>query len=70
MIRTITNGGNLCLISPRRMGKSKLISFCYDKPELADAYYTFYIDILHTTSLREFTYLFGQKVFEVLYYAS
>lgn len=65
LIRTLTNGGNLCLISPRRMGKSKLISFCYEKPEL-EGYYTFYIDILHTSSLREFTYLFGQKVFEVL----
>lgn len=66
IIRTLTHGGNLCLISPRRMGKSKLISYCYGKPELGDNYYTFYIDILHTSSLREFTYLFGQKVFEVL----
>lgn len=64
LIRTLTNGGNLCLISPRRMGKSKLIRFCYDKPQLADNCYTFYIDVLHTTSLREFTYVFGQKIFE------
>ncbi len=67
VIRTLSNGGNLCLISPRRMGKSKLIRFCYDKPECADNYYTFYIDILHTSSLREFTYAFGQKVFEALH---
>lgn len=66
IIRTLTNNGNLCLISPRRMGKSKLVQFCYEKPELNDEYYTFYIDILHTSSLREFTYLFGQKVFETL----
>ena len=66
VIRTLSNGGNLCMISPRRMGKSKLVRFCYDKPEIADNYYTFYIDILHTSSLREFTYLFGQKVFETL----
>lgn len=67
VIRTLSNGGNLCLISPRRMGKSKLIHFCYDKPECSDHYYTFYIDILHTSSLREFTYIFGQKVFETLH---
>ena len=52
LIRTVTQGGNLCLISPRRMGKSKLVRFCYD--------------ILHTSSLREFTYAFGQSVFETL----
>lgn len=67
LIRTLTQEGNLCLISPRRMGKSKLIRFCYDKPEMSDAYYTFYIDILHTSSLREFTYAFGQGVFETLH---
>ena len=66
MIRVLTNGGNICLMSPRRMGKSKLIQFCYDKQELSEGYYTFYIDILHTSSLAEFTYVFGQKVFEVL----
>ena len=66
LIRTVTQGGNLCLISPRRMGKSKLVRFCYDKPEISEAYYTFYIDILHTSSLREFTYAFGQSVFETL----
>lgn len=66
LTRTITQGGNICLISPRRMGKSKLVRFCYDKPELTDSYYTFYIDILHTSSLRELTYTFGQNVFETL----
>lgn len=66
LIRTVTQGGNLCLISPRRMGKSKLVRFCYDKPEISEAYYTFYIDILQTSSLREFTYAFGQSVFETL----
>lgn len=67
IIRTLTNGGNLCLISPRRMGKSKLVQFCYGKPECAEECYTFYIDVLHTSSLREFTYIFGQKVFETLH---
>ena len=57
LIKSVTNGNNLVIISPRRMGKTGLIQFCYDKSEIADEYYTFFIDILHTSSLREFTYL-------------
>lgn len=67
LIRTLTNESNLCLISPRRMGKSQLIHFCYEKPELATGYYLFFVDILHTSGIKEFTYAFGQKVFNVLH---
>ena len=70
IIRTVVNNGNLCLMSPRRMGKSKLITFCYGRKELANTHYTFYIDILHTTSIREFAYVFGQKVFDTLHSTS
>lgn len=66
VIKTITNGNNLVIISPRRMGKTGLIQFCYDKPEIAQEYYTFFIDILHTTSLREFTYLLGRTIYDTL----
>ena len=59
LIKSLTNGNNLVLISPRRMGKTGLVQFCYDKPEISDNYYTVFIDLLHTTSLREFTFLFG-----------
>ena len=31
----VINGNNLVVISPRRMGKTGLIQFCYDKPELS-----------------------------------
>ena len=55
LIKSVTNGNNLVIISPRRMGKTGLIQFCYDKPEIREEYYTFFIDILHTSSLREFT---------------
>ena len=64
LIKSLTNGNNLVLISPRRMGKTGLVQFCYDKPEISDNYYTVFIDILHTTSLREFTFLFGKSIFE------
>ena len=66
LIKTVTNGNNLVIISPRRMGKTGLIQYCYDKPEISNEYYTFFIDILHTSSLREFTYLLGKTIYEAL----
>ncbi len=66
LVKSVTNGNNMVIISPRRMGKTGLIQFCYDKPEIADNYYTFFLDILHTSSLREFTYTLGKSVFDAL----
>lgn len=66
LIKSVINGNNLVIISPRRMGKTGLIQFCYDKPEIANEYYTFFIDILHTSSLREFTYLLGRAIYDTL----
>lgn len=66
LVKSLTNGNNLVIISPRRMGKTGLIRFCYEKPEIKEEYYTFFIDILHTSSLREFTYLLGKEIYETL----
>lgn len=66
LIKAVTNGNNMVIISPRRMGKTGLIQFCYEQPEIKDAYYVFFIDILHTSSLREFTYLLGREIYETL----
>lgn len=66
LVKSLTNGNNLVLISPRRMGKTGLIQFCYDKPVISENYHTIFIDILHTTSLREFTFLFGKNIFETI----
>jgi AAA+ ATPase superfamily predicted ATPase len=66
LIRSVTNGNNMVVISPRRMGKTGLIQFCYDKSIIKEHYYPFFIDILHTTSLREFTYQLGKTIFETL----
>lgn len=66
VIRTLTNGNNIVVMSPRRMGKSKLIMHTFRQPEIKDNYLTFYIDLLHTTCLREFTYAFGISVFRKL----
>ena len=32
LIKSVTNGNNLVIISPRRMGTSGFIQFCYSKP--------------------------------------
>ena len=32
LIKSLTNGNNVVLMSPRRMGKTGLIQFCYGKP--------------------------------------
>lgn len=66
IIRTLTNESNLVLMSPRRMGKSKLIQHCFKQPQISEQYYTFYIDLLQTSSLRELTYAFGKAVFDQL----
>ena len=66
LIKSLTNGNNLVLISPRRMGKTGLIHYCYDREPIYSDYHTIFIDILHTTSLREFTFLFGKSIFEAI----
>lgn len=66
LIREVINGNNLVLISSRRMGKTGLILHCYDDSKIKDKYETFYIDILQTSSLKEFIYLFGREIFNKL----
>lgn len=66
LVKLLTNGNNMVIISPRRMGKTGLIQFCYEKPEIKNDYYTFFIDILHTSSLKEFTYILGKEIYQTL----
>ena len=66
IIRTLTNEGNIVLMSPRRMGKSRLVKHVFKQPQIAEHYQTFYIDLLHTSSVREFAYTFGKTVFDQL----
>ena len=49
----IANGNNVALIATRRMGKSGLIEHYFGLPEVKERYYTFFIDIYDTKSLRE-----------------
>jgi len=66
LIGEIGNGNNLALISTRRMGKSGLIGHCFGKEEIARKYYTFFVDIYATASLRDFVFLWSKMILEGL----
>lgn len=66
LIQSLTNGANVVLMSPRRVGKTQLIYHCFDKPTIKDNYIVFFVDILKTSSLQEFTYELGKSVFNTL----
>lgn len=64
LIRLLLNGNNVVLKSDRRMGKTGLIQYCFDTPDLSENYYTFFIDILHTSCLQELVHELGKAVYE------
>ena len=64
LVRYLTNGNNVVLHAPRRIGKSKLIEHCFEQPAIKGKYYTIFLDILQTGNLQEFTFEFGKAVFE------
>lgn len=64
LVKLLRNGNNVLLKSDRRMGKTGLIQFCFDKAELHDHYYTFFVDILHTSCLQELVHELGRAVYE------
>lgn len=49
----IANGNNVTMIATRRMGKSGLIEHYFGQPEIQERYYTFFVDIYDTISMRE-----------------
>lgn len=65
LLKHLTNGRNVALISPRRMGKSGLIEHTFGQPALQN-YRTFFIDIYGTRSFAEFIYLFSKSIFQQL----
>ena len=66
LISRIRNGHNVVVMSPRRIGKTMLIEHFFDTEEISSNYYTFFVDILHTSSLGEFTYSLGRQIFDTL----
>ena len=64
--KSLTNQLNVVLTSSRRMGKTSLVNFVFDKPVIKDDYITISVDILQTTTFREFIFTFGTAVFETV----
>ena len=64
LIRFLNNCENVILMSQRRMGKTKLVEHCLESDSKEYAMMT--IDILHTSSFREFIQLMGATVFDCL----
>ncbi len=62
--KSLRNQLNVVLTSARRMGKTSLVDFVFDKPEISKNYITIVVDILHTTTFREFIMALGAAVFE------
>lgn len=66
LIDILRGGNNLVLTSPRRLGKTGLITHCFENEAVCANYRTIYVDILPTTSLHEFVYELGRTAFDKL----
>ena len=62
----LTNGNNVALMSPRRVGKTDLMKHCFQQESISDHYYCFLIDIYATNSLHDFVNVFGKSILEAL----
>lgn len=66
LLNILTNGNNMALMSPRRLGKTDLIKHCFGQPYIQEQFYTFVIDIYATDSLHDFVNVFGKTILESL----
>ena len=62
--KALSNQMNVVLTSARRMGKTSLVDFVFDYPNIKEEYVTITVDILHTTTFREFILTLGTAVFD------
>lgn len=59
----LTNQQNVVLSAARRMGKTKLVDFVFEKPEICENYITISLDILETGNMSEFVFSLSNAVF-------
>lgn len=62
----LLNRRNTVIVSPRRMGKTGLIAHCFHQKEIQAGYYTFFVDIYATGSLKELVFILGKHIFNTL----
>lgn len=66
LTQALVNGRNTVIVSPRRMGKTGLIEHCFHQERIAREYYTFFVDIYATGSLKELVFMLGKHIFDTL----
>lgn len=64
--KSLTNQMNVVLTSSRRMGKTSLVNYVFSRPSIKDDYITISVDILQTTTFREFIFALGTSVFDAV----
>ena len=66
LLRWLTNGNHVAIMSTRRMGKTGLIEHCFRQDEISGKYYTFLVDIYATKTLRDFVFRLGKSILDTL----
>lgn len=66
LVRHLTNGCNVALIAPRRLGKSGLILNSFHQEAVRDSYYTVFVDIYETKNFAEFVYVLGKGILDAV----
>ena len=66
LVSLLTNGNNVVLMSPRRLGKTCLIEHVFNLREISSQYNTFIIDIYATSTLDEMVQCIGNSIVRTL----
>lgn len=66
LTRLLTNGNNVVMMSPRRMGKTGLLCHVFQQEEIANEYHTFIIDIYSTKNLSDLIAEMGKVILNTL----
>lgn len=66
LTRLLTNGNNVVLMSPRRMGKTGLLFHVFQQTAIKEAYHTFVIDIYSTKNLNDLVAEMGKVILNTL----
>ena len=66
LIRQLTNGNNVVLMSPRRMGKTGLLYHAFQQEEIRAEYHTFIIDIYSTKNMNDMVAEMGKVILNTL----
>jgi hypothetical protein len=64
--RLVTNGNNVALIAPRRIGKTGLIENLFHQKDIERKYYTFLVDIYATKNIEEMVMAMGASMLSSL----